>query len=93
MAAEFFYNSSQIIGQVITQTSQNLTGSLFITLLFLIFVIMAIALIFGIALEYTFIIVLPLVLSCMAFYGDFFATGSVMLIYLAIILTKNFIMR
>ena len=86
-------NCSDILGRAIVSISTNVSGSLFLTLLAAIVIIIAIALMFGIRLEYTAILILPLLLGLMTASGDFAGIGIVILIYLAIILTLNFILK
>lgn len=88
-----FLNCSQVIGQVIINTTEQTTGSIFLTFLFIMLFLVAIAMIFQIKLEYTMIILLPVLLALMSYYQQFVAIGSVILIYLAIIVTKNFILK
>jgi len=88
-----FMNCTDTIGIILGTASQETTGSVFLTLFILMLFLMAIALIFGIKLEYTAIIILPLLMGYMAYYSEFMAVGVVILIYLAIIFTKNFILK
>lgn len=84
-----FMNMSQEFGIIITNMGQT-TGSLFITLLGVVAFVCFLALVFRIQLEYTAVLILPLLLSCMAYYSEFLAVGGVILIYLGIILAKHF---
>jgi hypothetical protein len=86
-------NCNDTIGQTIVAMTTQTTGDLFITLLFSLIILLAIAMLFGIRLEYTAILILPLLLAFMVVTKDFFAVGSVILIYLAIVLTGNFILK
>lgn len=88
-----FINTTETIGIVLGQGTITTTGSLFITLLIVILLLLAIAIMFQIRLEYTAILILPLVLSYMSFYGDWIATGTVLLIYISILITKNFFIK
>jgi hypothetical protein len=83
-------NCNDIIGSSILAMTSATTGSLFITFLIIVLVLVAFAIMFGIRLEYTAILILPLLLGCMGITKDFIAFGVVILIYLAIILTANF---
>jgi len=82
-------NYSQEFGIIITNMGQT-TGSLFITLLGIVVYVCALAAAFRIQLEYTAMFILPLLISCMAFYKEFLAVGGVVLIYLAVIMAKHF---
>lgn len=88
-----FINATETIGIVLGHGTQYTTGSLFITLLIIILLIMAIAMMFQIQIEYTAVLILPLILSYMAYYTEWVATGTILLIYLAILVTKNFIFK
>ena len=86
-------NCDDILGKVILSISTQTTGDIFITFLFILLIILAVALMFGIRLEYTMIIILPLLLGLMIASSQFIGIGAVVLIYLAIILTGNFILK
>lgn len=88
-----FINSSSTIGQIIATGTSSTTGSLFVTLLMIIILIMAMAILFGINIEYTAILIIPLLLSYMSYYAEFYAVGSVILIYISIILTKIWLFK
>jgi hypothetical protein len=88
-----FINSSQTLGIILAQGTATTTGSLFLSLFVLLAFFLAMALMFQIKLEYTAILILPLLLAYMAFYRDWIAVGTVILIYLAIIFTKNFFIK
>jgi len=88
-----FLNCSQIIGQAISATTQDTTGSLFLTFLFIMLFLVVVCMMFNIQIEYTMIIVLPVGLSLMAYFKEFIGIGSVILIYLSILITKNFILK
>lgn len=84
-----FINCTETIGVVIGTATSTTTGSLFLTFFMILIMILALALMFGIPLEYMAILILPLMITYMAYYSDFLGIGSVILIYLSIILTKN----
>lgn len=88
-----FINWTEPIGQIISGATTSATGNLFVTLLIIIILIMAVALMFGIRLEFTAIVILPLMLSYMAYYSEFVVPGVVLLFYLGFVITKNFIFR
>jgi len=89
----FFINTTETIGIIIGTATETTTGSLFITLLIVVLLLLAIAIMFGIPLEWTTIFILPLILGYMSHYSEFIGTGAVFLIYLSIILTKNFLFK
>jgi len=88
-----FINNTETLGIIIGTATATTTGSLFITLLMVLIMLMAIAILFVIKLEYLSLIILPLMLTYMAYYSDYIATGLVMLIYIALIMTKHFIIK
>jgi len=88
-----FLNCSQVIGQVIQGTTQYTTGSLFLSFFFVMLFIVAVALMFRVPIEYTMILILPLMLALMAHFQDFIAFGAIMIIYLSILITKNYILK
>jgi len=88
-----FLNTTETLGIILGSATNYTTGSMFLTLLIIMVMILAVALMFGIQLEFTAIIVLPLLLAYMAFYGEFISIGAVILIYLAFIFTQKFILR
>lgn len=88
-----FINCTESIGIIIGQATTTTTGSMFLTLMMVLLLLMAIGFMFGIRSEYLAIIILPLVLAYAAFYQEFMGTLAVILIYLSLILTKNFLFK
>lgn len=88
-----FINWTESVGIIMANATTTTTGSLFITLLVVLLFILAMALMFGIELEYTAILVLPLMLAYMSHYSDFVAPGFVILLYMAFIITKNWLFK
>ena len=86
-------NSTSTIGMILLTGTQTLTGNLFLTLMLIFLFLFCIAIAFNIPVEFTLLVFLPLVLSCMAFYGDFISTGASIFIVLSLIITKNFLFR
>lgn len=84
-------SSDNIVYNIINTGTTTTTGSIFLTLIMIFIMLLLIALMFGIPLEFTAILVLPLMFGYMAYFSEFLSMGLVMLIYLAIIFTKNFI--
>lgn len=83
-----FINTSGTFWTIINQ-GNNATGSLFITLLLIVFFVMVVCLLLRLPLEFSAIFVMPLLLVCMAYMADFYAIGGVFLIYLGVLLAKN----
>jgi lipopolysaccharide export LptBFGC system permease protein LptF len=87
------YNQSGSFGMILDAFTYNITGDLFLTLLCIVLIIIAFCLMFRIPIEYSIIIILPLLLVCMAFTSQFLAIGGVALIYIAVLLAKNFLIK
>ena len=88
-----FYNETDVIGQLIYLATVNLTGSLFLTLLLSVMLVMAIFAVLRLPIEISAILIMPLLLSIMAYTSDFMAVGGVFLIYLGMLFGKNFVFR
>lgn len=84
-----FINESGVSYQVINGLN-GITGSAFLSLLFIVIILFLIAILFRIPIEFTAIFILPLVLTFAAFYGEFVAVTGVLLIYLGVLLGKHF---
>ena len=70
--------------------TNDISGSWFLTFLLVILVLMLIALALRIPLEFTAVIVMPLLLAMLSFSSDFTGVAGVFVIYLGILLAKNF---
>lgn len=90
MNATTFINHTGTIGIIYDSATQNITGSEFLTLLGLIVMIIIFFLMFRIPVELTAIFVLPLLMIFMAYSNNFFAIGGVFLIYLGMLVAKNY---
>ena len=88
-----FYNASQAIGQIVEGITTNMTGGLFLTLLTIVLFLIALCLMFRIPIEFTAIIILPLLLTITAHTTEFLSITGVMLIYLGILFGKMFFAR
>ncbi len=88
-----FLNTSQIIGVIIETGTTQTTGSIILSLAIILLVLLAICFMFGIPLEFSAILVLPLLLGVMAHYGNFTAVGVIFLIYIALVFTKKFLFK
>lgn len=84
-----FINTSQQLYTILESMSQT-TGSFFLTLFLLVIVIMVCFAILGLALEWSTIFILPLLLTLMAYDAAFYTAGGVFLLYTAFLLAKNF---
>ena len=71
----------------------GITGSAFLSLLMIVILVMLIAFLFRIPVEFTVILILPMLLTFAAFYSEFMAVTGVILIYMGILLAKNFFFK
>jgi len=88
-----FFNESGVIAAFITQMTNNVTGSLFLSLLIIMVFFMLAALLFRLPIEFAAIILMPVLIVFMAATSDFLAVGGVFLIYLGVIFAKNFFLK
>lgn len=88
-----FMNVTETIGVVMNSATTTTTGSLFAALLIVLLLLVAMAIMFRIPLEFIAILVLPYNIACASHYSNFIAPMGAILIYLSIILTKNFIFK
>ena len=88
-----FINETESIGIIVGSATETTTGSLFATLLIILIILIAICIMFGIALEFIALLLLPLTISYAAYYTNFIGPMGVIFIYLAIIFTKNWIFK
>ena len=87
-----FINETGTIGIILEATRINITGSDFLTMLGLTIIIMTFFMLFRLPIEASAILVLPMLLVFMAFIPNIFALGGVILIYLGILLAKNYLL-
>lgn len=88
-----FLNTTETIGIIIGAANETTTGDLFSTLMLILLFLLAVCIMFGIPLEYISILILPYGISCMAYYSNFIGPTAVIFIYIAVILTKNWIYK
>lgn len=86
-----FINETGTLGVIYMGVTQNITGSEFLTLLGMVLCILLFFMMFRIPIEVSSILVLPLLIILMAYSGEWFAITGVLLIYLAILLAKNWL--
>jgi hypothetical protein len=85
-----FINQTGTVGMIYTSFTQNVTGSEFLTLLGMLIMILLFFIMFKIPIEASIILVLPLFLIAVAYSPDIFTVVGVILIYLGVLLAKNF---
>lgn len=93
MPTEFFYNATEPFGQLIIAATQNTTGSEFLTLLGMVVLFIGLCALFRLPLEFSAILVFPLLIAAMAFTGEMWSVGGVFAIYIGFMFAKNFIIK
>jgi len=90
-----FINETGFIGQIVADTTANVTGSLFLTLLSIVVILILIAVMLRIPIEFTAIFIMPLLIVLMSspYGGSFTAIGGVFLIYIGLLMAKNFFFK
>ena len=88
-----FFNSTDTIGVILTKATENNTGNLFITVLIVFVILFAVLLMLRVSLEISALLLLPLLITCMAFMGEFVIIGIAVIFLLGIIFTKMFLVR
>ena len=86
----FFFNETSTAGAIISGLTTDVTGSLFLTMLLVYFVVIGFTMAFKMELEVSAILLVPLTLLLMGFSGEFLALGVLLLLYLGGIMAKNF---
>jgi len=88
-----FFNETQLIGTILMQTTETTTGSMFISLMIIMCLLFALAFALNIKLEFTVILFFPLLIAYSSYYSEFVAVLGCALIYLALILSKNWLFK
>ncbi len=88
-----FMNLTGSIGTVYTAINTNITGSEFITLLACIILILMFFMAFRTPIEASVILVLPLILIIMAYTSNLYALGAVILMYIGVLVAKNYLIN
>ena len=88
-----FINNSETIGKIMEAGTQNLTGSIVATLLLVLIVLLVICMMFGIPFEFASVILLPFCISVGAFYTNLVGPLIVILLYVSMIIAKNWLFR
>jgi hypothetical protein len=86
-------NQSGIIYSILSGFTSDVSGSWFLTLFIIMIFFIVLSFALRIPIEYTAIIVLPLLLLLAAYVGDFKSFLGVVAILLGVILAKNFFFR
>lgn len=88
-----FINVTEPIGQILSAGTIGVTGDILGTLYVLLMFVIVIALMFGIPMEFLSLLILPLCISIAAFYGNFFIPVVIILIYISMLVAKNWLFR
>lgn len=88
-----FINDTGTIGIIYNAVTNNITGSEFLTLMGLILIIILFFMLFRLPIEATAILVLPMLITFMAFNDNLLALVGAVLIYSAILFAKNYFIR
>jgi len=91
--AWLFINQTDVIGQVLESGTRTMTGSVIATLLFILLFIIVLAFMFGIPLEFLVVIILPFCIGVSAYYATFFIPLTIICIFIASILAKNWLFK
>lgn len=90
--SETFLNSTSVTAGVV-EGLKNLTGDYFSSMLLIVLLLLVLCLALQMPMEVSIIFVLPFLLLCYAFVPNFTAVTGVFLIYLGIIVAKNFFVK
>lgn len=85
----FLINSTDIVGVYLAAFTNNITGDIVATLYIHAVLFIALFLAAGIPIEWTMIFILPLTIYVAAYSTEFLKLGGFVLIYLGIMLAKN----
>ena len=88
-----FINQTGTIGVIYQAIYTNVTGSEFLTLLFLVVLCMLFVMLFRMPIEASVVIVLPMLIVFAAFNNNLFSLLGVVLIYSGILLAKNWFLK
>jgi len=88
-----FINATESIGIILAAGTAGITGSVVATLFAILLFLMVVALMFGIPLEFLAVLILPFCISCAAFYGNFIIPVIVILMFVSMLIAKNWLFR
>ena len=91
--AEGFLNSSGTTATIVKGLYDNVGGSWFATIMLIVLFVIIIAMLFRLPLEVTAVVLLPLFLACYVYVPDFAGVTGVLLIYLGILIGKNYFFK
>ena len=88
-----FINTTGTIATILNSGTTTLTGSMVATLFFIFMFLIVAMLMFGIPLEFGAVIILPFCIAVGAYYSNFFLPTVVILLYVSMIIAKNWIWK
>ena len=88
-----FMNMTETVGIVMGQASTYTTGSMVASLLVVLIFLLAIAMMFGIPIEYTVVLVYPYLLAVAAHYHELVSVLIVAILYSSLLVTKWFMFK
>ena len=91
--AYLFINQTGIIGSIISSGTLTMTGTVVLSMIFIFLFLMVVALMFGIPLEFTGIIFLPLCIALASEFQQFYIALTAIIIYLSMVIAKNWLFR
>lgn len=88
-----FINQTDVIGRIMESGTNTLIGSMVATLFFILLLLIVIAFMFGIPLEFMAVIILPFCLALGSYYSNFYAPIIIIIIFVASIIAKNWMFK
>lgn len=87
------YDPDGLLGVVIQQFTENISGDLYLTLFYGFMMLFLITLGVGLPSEISLFVILPLLIVLMAFWGNFVLVGLLIFFFLAAVIAKTFFLR
>lgn len=87
------FNTTGEAAVVIEALTNNITGDVFLSLFAIIVVVLALAMAARIPIEWTGLVVYPVILALVAITNDFLPVLGILIFYTSILLAKNFIYK
>lgn len=85
--------TNNTIGMILGNASTSMTGNLFLTIFIIIIILFAIALMFGIPLELTAVIIFPMIIAAAGYYHEFVSMAIILFFYFGVIIAKRWIFK
>ena len=83
-----FINETGLIGQFFAQSAANVSGDLYLIIILVMIALMVLLIAMGVPLEWTAVIVLPLMITGAAFSGEFITMTGIIMLYLGVLFAK-----